>query len=81
MRQNMGLFTNRDNSNGDYDYDRLRRNLVDEFGAQSAVFQETLEFLKCSMMKTPKMSSFLRLVAEKALMNRKIMGIAIVYGK
>lgn len=36
----MGLFFSNSNNAGDYDFDSLRRDLVDEFGAQSAVVLE-----------------------------------------
>ncbi len=40
----MGLFF-RSNDNDDYDFDRLRRDLVDEYGIQSASFSGGLGFL------------------------------------
>ena len=43
--EKMGLFSH-SIDNGDYDYDRLRRDLVDEFGAQSAAFSGGLGFLE-----------------------------------
>lgn len=54
----MGLFFSNSNNAGDYDFDSLRRDLVDEFGAQSAAFQEALAFLKCAMLRMLLMSSF-----------------------
>ncbi len=41
----MGLFSNKNNDNK-YDFDRLRRDLVDEFGAQSAAFSGGFGFLE-----------------------------------
>ena len=42
----MGLFFNSKNTDdGDYDYDRLRRDLVNEYGAQSAAYSGGLGFL------------------------------------
>ncbi|MBP3261220.1 MAG: hypothetical protein J6M45_02500 [Pseudobutyrivibrio sp.] len=42
----MGLFFRSSNSDsGDYDFDRLRRDLVDEYGIQSAAFSGGLGFL------------------------------------
>lgn len=42
----MGLFFNSKNTDdGDYDYNRLRRDLVNEYGAQSAVYSGGLGFL------------------------------------
>ena len=40
----MGLFF-RSNDNDDYDFDRLRRDLVDEYGIQSVSFSGGLGFL------------------------------------
>ena len=40
----MGLFF-RSNDNDDYDFDRLRRDLADEYGIQSASFSGGLGFL------------------------------------
>jgi len=43
----MGLFFNSKSSDdGDYDFDRLRRDLVDEYGAQSAAFSGGFGFLE-----------------------------------
>lgn len=42
----MGLFSHNNNSTGDIDYDRLRRDLVDEYGAQSAAFSGGFGFLE-----------------------------------
>ena len=42
----MGLFSHNNNSAGDIDYDRLRRDLVDEYGAQSAAFAGSFGFLE-----------------------------------
>ncbi len=42
----MGLFFSSSNNAGDYDFDRLRRDLVDEFGAQSAAFSGGFGFLE-----------------------------------
>ena len=42
----MGLFFSNSNDTGDYDFDRLRRDLVDEFGAQSAAFSGGFGFLE-----------------------------------
>lgn len=44
----MGLFfhSNNNNDTGNYDYDRLRRDLVDEYGAQSAAFSGGFGFLE-----------------------------------
>lgn len=42
----MGLFFNSKNTDdGDYDYDRLRRDLVNEYGIQSAAYSDGLGFL------------------------------------
>ena len=42
----MGLFFHSNNSNNaDYDFDRLRRDLVEEYGIQSASFSGGLGFL------------------------------------
>ena len=42
----MGLFFHSSNNDsGDYDFDRLRRDLVDEYGIQSAAFSGGLGFL------------------------------------
>ena len=42
----MGLFFNSKNTDdGDYDYNRLRRDLVNEYGAQSAAYSGGLGFL------------------------------------
>ena len=42
----MGLFFNSNNSDsGDYDFSRLRKDLVDEYGIQSASFSGGLGFL------------------------------------
>ena len=42
----MGLFFSNSNNAGDYDFDSLRRDLVDEFGAQSAAFSGGFGFLE-----------------------------------
>ena len=43
----MGLFFHSNNNDsGDYDFDRLRRDLVDEYGAQSAAFSGEFGFLE-----------------------------------
>lgn len=42
----MGLFFHSNNDSGDYDFDRLRRDLVDDFGAQSAAFSGGFGFLE-----------------------------------
>lgn len=42
----MGLFSHGSNSTDDIDYDRLRRDLVDEYGAQSAAFSGGFGFLE-----------------------------------
>ncbi|MCR4945242.1 MAG: hypothetical protein K5986_12605 [Clostridium sp.] len=42
----MGLFFSSSNDTGDYDFDRLRRDLVDDFGAQSAAFSGGFGFLE-----------------------------------
>ncbi|WP_026669778.1 hypothetical protein [Butyrivibrio sp. AE3006] len=42
----MGIFSHNNNSTGDIDYDRLRRDLVDEYGAQSAAFSGGFGFLE-----------------------------------
>ena len=42
----MGLFFNsKSTDDGDYDYNRLRRDLVNEYGAQSAAYSGGLGFL------------------------------------
>ena len=42
----MGLFFHSNNSDsGDYDYDRLRRDLVDEYGIQSTAFSGGVQAL------------------------------------
>ncbi len=41
---NMGLFFHSNNDAVDYDFDRLRRDLVDEYGIQSASFSGGLGF-------------------------------------
>ncbi len=42
----MGLFSHGSNNAGNIDYDRLRRDLVDEYGAQSAAFSGGFGFLE-----------------------------------
>ena len=42
----MGLFSHDCNSSDDIDFDRLRRDLVDEYGAQSAAFSGGFGFLE-----------------------------------
>ncbi len=42
----MGLFSRNSNDNASYDYDKLRRDLIDEFGAQSAAFSGGSGFLE-----------------------------------
>lgn len=42
----MGLFFSNSNNAGDYDFDSLRGDLVDEFGAQSAAFSGGFGFLE-----------------------------------
>ena len=43
----MGLFFRESNKENDtYDFDRLRRDLVDEYGAQSAAFSGGFGFLE-----------------------------------
>ena len=43
----MGLFFHSNNNDsGDYDFDRLRRDLVDEYGAQSVAFSGGFGFLE-----------------------------------
>ena len=42
----MGLFSSGSNDVGDYDFDRLRRDLVDDFGAQSTAFSGGFGFLE-----------------------------------
>lgn len=42
----MGLFFSNSNNAGDYDFDSLRRDLFDEFGAQSAAFSGGFGFLE-----------------------------------
>ncbi len=39
------LFNSKNTDDGDYDYDRLRRDLVNEYGAQSAAYSGGLGFL------------------------------------
>jgi len=39
----MGFFPN--NTNGNYDFERLRKDLVDEYGAQSVAFSGGLGFV------------------------------------
>lgn len=41
----MGLFFHSSNDSGDYDFDRLRRDLVDEYAVQSAAYSGGLGFL------------------------------------
>ena len=40
------MFFSNSNNAGDYDFDSLRRDLVDEFGAQSAAFSGGFGFLE-----------------------------------
>ncbi len=43
----MGLFFNGKNTDtSDYDYNRLRKDLIDEYGAQSAAFSGGFGFLE-----------------------------------
>lgn len=42
----MGLFSRGNDNSGAIDYDRLRRDLVDEFGAQSAAYSGGFGFLE-----------------------------------
>lgn len=42
----MGLFFHSSKNDGDYDYDKLRKDLVDELGAQSAAFSGGFGFLE-----------------------------------
>ena len=42
----MGLFSRNSNDNASYDYEKLRRDLIDEFGAQSAAFSGGFGFLE-----------------------------------
>lgn len=42
----MGLFFHNSNNTGDIDYGRLRRDLVDEYGAQSSAFSGGFGFLE-----------------------------------
>ncbi len=42
----MGLFFHSSNDNDDYDFDRLRKDLVEEYGIQSASFSGGLGFLE-----------------------------------
>ncbi len=42
----MGLFSRNSNDNASYDYEKLRRDLIDEFGAQSAAFSDGFGFLE-----------------------------------
>ena len=42
----MGIFFHSSNEDGDYDFDKLRRDLVDEYGAQSAAFSGGFGFLE-----------------------------------
>ena len=41
----MGLFFHSNNDDVDYDFDRLRRDLVDEYAVQSAAYSGGLGFL------------------------------------
>ncbi|MBE5839378.1 hypothetical protein [Butyrivibrio sp.] len=41
----MGLFFHSSNDSGDYDFDRLRRDLVDEYAVQSTAYSGGLGFL------------------------------------
>lgn len=41
----MGFFFHSNNDDGNYDFDRLRRDLVDEYAVQSTVFSSGLGFL------------------------------------
>lgn len=41
----MGLFFHSNNDDGGYDFDRLRRDLVDEYAVQSTAFSGGLGFL------------------------------------
>lgn len=40
----MGFFFHSNNDDGNYDFDRLRRDLVDEYAVQSTVFSSGLGF-------------------------------------
>lgn len=42
----MRLFFSSSNDSEDYDFERLRRDLIDEFGAQSAAFSGGFGFLE-----------------------------------
>ncbi len=68
----MGLFFHSNNDDGDYDFDRLRRDLVDEYAVQSAVFPGGLGFLDSAMLRMLPMSSFWRWHAGKALISINI---------
>lgn len=41
----MGLFFHSSNNSGDYDFERLRRDLVDEYGIQSVAYSGGLGFM------------------------------------
>ncbi len=42
----MGLFSHGNANSGDIDFEKLRRDLVDEYGAQSAAFSGGFGFLE-----------------------------------
>ena len=63
----MGLFFHSLNNDDDYDYERLRSDLVDEYGVQSAAFSGGLGFLDMCDAQDASNEELLRLDKEEAV--------------
>ena len=65
----MGLFFGSSSNNDDYDYDyeRLRSDLMDEYGIQSAAFSGVLGFLDMCDAKDASNEELLRMAKREGL--------------
>lgn len=61
----MGLFSCSSNNDDDYDFERLRRDLVDEYGAQSTVFSGGLGFLDMCAAEDASNDELLRMAKKE----------------
>lgn len=61
----MGLFFGSSSNNDDYEYERLRSDLMDEYGIQSAAFSGGLGFLDMCDAKDASNDELLRMAKRE----------------
>ena len=63
----MGLFSHHNGSRGDIDFDRLREDLMDEYGAQSAAFSGEFGFLEMCDVEDASNEQLLEMARREGL--------------